>query len=190
MKKKTGHTLAEFETKFEHSPLGQERIAQLKKQVAHLAGPGKARSVSIPCDDEITIGLVSCSHYGSLYSDGSDLNYFYDHAKEQGAEFVLHCGDVCDGHRIYKGQEFEQDCIGWEAQADRFEKVAPDQLPDFVGEAGLEDLADIRMQVWMPHGRIDFALEAHAFRLQFLDSGQGGWAPAGNVLKPVHKPCD
>ena len=77
--KKTPHTLAEFEKKFEASAAGQERISQLKKQVAHLAGPGSVRSVSIPCDDEITLGLVSCSHFGSLYSDASDLNYFYDH---------------------------------------------------------------------------------------------------------------
>jgi len=129
MKNKSAHTVAEFERKFESSPAGQERISQLKKQVAHLAGPGSIRSVSIPFDDEIILGLVSCSHIGSLYSDVSDLNYFYDHAKEQGAECVLHCGDVCDGHKMYKGQEFEQDCIGWEAQAERFEKVAPGQLP-------------------------------------------------------------
>ena len=127
--KKKPQTLAEFEKTFERSAAGQERIAQLKKQVAHLAGPGSIRTVGIPCDNEVTFGLVSCSHFGSLYSNTSDLNYFYDHAKKQGATFVAHCGDVCDGHKMYKGQEFEQDCIGWEAQAARFEKVAPGQLP-------------------------------------------------------------
>ena len=128
MKPKT-KTLAQFEETFNRSPDGQERIAQLRKQIDHLRGPGAVRTVEIPCDDEITFGLVSCSHFGSLYANESDLNYFYEHAKRRNAKFVLHTGDVCDGHKMYKGQEFEQDCIGWEAQAQRFQDAAPGQLP-------------------------------------------------------------
>lgn len=118
--------LSHFEAKYHKSPEGQERISNLRRQITHLAG---LRTVKIPCDNEIIFGLLSCTHYGSVYSNIKGAEAFYDEAKRQGASVVLHCGDVCDGAKMYKGQEYEQVDIGWEAQAARFESVAPDALP-------------------------------------------------------------
>ena len=38
---------------------------------------------------------------------------------------MYHTGDVLDGHRVYKGQEFELSDVGMEKQLDRLAKVAP-----------------------------------------------------------------
>jgi predicted phosphodiesterase len=78
---------------------------------------------------EAIFGLISCTHIGSAYANLKGLEAFYSEAKRLGASVVLHCGDVCDGAKMYKGQEYEQTDIGWEAQAKRFESVAPDVLP-------------------------------------------------------------
>jgi predicted phosphodiesterase len=111
-------TLKEFSQKYAASPEGQERIAQLQRQVAHLSGPGAHRSVTIPTEREAVFGVVL-----------SGLHAFYQEARRAGASMVLHCGDICDGHKMYKGQEYEQSAIGWEAQAALFAKEAPDDLP-------------------------------------------------------------
>jgi len=120
-------TIKTFAKEFESSPAGRDRIDQLKKQVDHLSGAAPAHVV--PTDHETIFGVVSCSHIGSLYANETGLAQFYKEAKRAGASFVIHCGDVCDGHRMYKGQEFEQKDIGWEAQAVRFEQNAPATLP-------------------------------------------------------------
>lgn len=116
---------------FERSPAGQERITQLRRQIQHLGGPGAHRSITIPTDREACFGLISCTHLGSLYSHLDGLRAFYAEAKRAGATMVLHCGDVCDGHKMYKGQEYEQADIGWEAQAQRFTDSAPADLPTY-----------------------------------------------------------
>jgi len=120
-------TLKAFSSDFEQSPAGQERISQLKKQLKHLSAPSRD-ALTIPTEKEAIFGVVSCSHFGSLYSNGAGLAAFYKEAKRLGAQCILHCGDVCDGHKMYKGQEFEQADIGWDAQAARFENDAPDGI--------------------------------------------------------------
>lgn len=136
MKRKTAphpneKTLGQFEDQFHASPAGQERITQLQRQLSHLAGPKLRQNLVIPTENEVTFGVLSCSHYGSLYSNAAGVNAFYKEAKRQGASMILHCGDVCDGHKMYKGQEYEQQDIGWEAQAQRFQNDAPGDLPTY-----------------------------------------------------------
>lgn len=122
-------TLKAFERSFQATPAGQERFSQLQRQIDQLTGPSKRHNVTIPTNDEAVFAVLSCTHYGSLYSNVEGTREFYREAKRQGATMVLHCGDVCDGYRMYKGQEFEQQDIGWEAQVKRFNDVAPDDLP-------------------------------------------------------------
>ena len=129
MKNPPLNTIKKFVADYAASEAGQNRIAQLQKQLEHLAGPKVAPRYVLPCDSEIVFGVVACSHYGSLYSNVAGMHSFYKEAKAQGATMVLHAGDVCDGHKMYKGQEFEQSEIGWEAQVKFFEENAPGVLP-------------------------------------------------------------
>ena len=67
-------TLATFEKTYTKTPEGQERISQLRKQLANISAAAPA--VTIPTDNEITFAAVSCSHIGSLYSNLSGLQQF------------------------------------------------------------------------------------------------------------------
>lgn len=67
-----------------------------------------------------TFAAISDTHIGSRACDYEALNYFYDYAHSLGVKHVLHAGDWVDGLGVYSGQEFEQDCIGFGQQANRF----------------------------------------------------------------------
>lgn len=120
-------TIKTFKAEFEKTPAGIERVDQLEKHGAQIAALNKTRV--IPTSDEVVFGVLSCTHYGSLYSNIAGVHAFYGEAKRQGARFMLHVGDVLDGYKMHKGQEFEQSEIGWDAQATRFCTEAPDILP-------------------------------------------------------------
>ncbi|MBU0847104.1 metallophosphoesterase, partial [Patescibacteria group bacterium] len=66
--------------------------------------------------DEYKIAIVSCTHLGSKYQQLTHLKSFYQYAQDQGIKVVLNCGDVVDGIRIYRGQEYELFIHGSKAQ--------------------------------------------------------------------------
>ncbi|MBU2072741.1 MAG: metallophosphoesterase family protein [Gammaproteobacteria bacterium] len=168
-------TLSTFEKSYSKSPEGQERITQLRKQLAHFSAAAPA--FIIPTDNEITFGVVSCSHLGSLYANLSGLVEFYKTAKREGAEFILHCGDVCDGAKMYKGQEYEQSAIGWEAQAKCFEDNAPGDLPThFITgnhDESLKKLAGMDPGSDLARRRPDWKLIGSCTGRVVLDAGNG-----------------
>lgn len=53
------------------------------------------------------IGIVSDTHLGSRYQQLTNLHKFYKICKEEDIRDVFHCGDVLDGQKVYKGQEYE-----------------------------------------------------------------------------------
>jgi predicted phosphodiesterase len=122
-------TLNQFKTEFDKSPAGIERADNIERHREHRSGLRRERT--IPTGEKITFGVCSCTHFGSLYANIDGLRAFYDEAKRQGARFVLHAGDVLDGYKMHKGQEFEQSAIGWEAQAQVFCNEAPNTLPTY-----------------------------------------------------------
>lgn len=65
------------------------------------------------------IAVVSDTHLCST-SDRLDLlKRAYDYAaNERGITRFFHAGDITDGYRVYKGQEFFLKCIGADQQAD------------------------------------------------------------------------
>ncbi|MGH2567611.1 MAG: metallophosphoesterase [Bacteroidota bacterium] len=59
--------------------------------------------------DTIKIGLVSDTHFGSLWQQPSALDLAYDWFKREKVTAVLHAGDLCDGSgRMHKGMAQEQ----------------------------------------------------------------------------------
>jgi predicted phosphodiesterase len=61
-------------------------------------------------------GVISCTQIGSKYQQMTHLHSFYKLCKKKGIELVLHCGDLVDGSKVYRGQEYELFLHGADAQ--------------------------------------------------------------------------
>lgn len=68
--------------------------------------------------DIVKFGIASCTHLCSKYQQLTFLKNFYQHASDEGCEFMLHCGDVVDGEKMYRGHEYELFVHGSKAQRD------------------------------------------------------------------------
>jgi predicted phosphodiesterase len=79
----------------------------------------------------IRFGVVSDTHLGSKYCQVSYLRWTYDYFKKQGAEFILHSGDIVDGQNVYRGQEFEVHAHGFDEQLEFATKNYPNGLPTY-----------------------------------------------------------
>jgi predicted phosphodiesterase len=91
-----------------------------------LARNRKKITLEVPTErNAIRFGLIGDTQFGSLYEAKDCLKAFYDRIAKEGISLVLHTGDVLDGHRVYKGQEFELHALGWQKQRDWFAQVAP-----------------------------------------------------------------
>lgn len=109
---------------------GQGKISRLTKQlaveqakVAAIADvQGKVR-VERSRDNRVRFGLIGDTHIGSLYFNAPAFSGLMEYFNAEGVSNVYHAGDVLDGHRMYKGQEFELAEIGQESQVKRLGKV-------------------------------------------------------------------
>lgn len=121
-------TLAKFEETH-----GQPKIKELEKQlsvertkVEALAESTDSVSVETSDDCRLLFALTGDRHTGSLYHNPVALNAFYDYAiDERGVKTVFDAGDILDGHRVYRGQEFELRDLGLDAQIERLKKDGP-----------------------------------------------------------------
>jgi DNA polymerase II small subunit/DNA polymerase delta subunit B len=64
------------------------------------------------------IGIVADTQMGSKYQQLTHLHTFYNICKREGIDTVLHAGDVVDGEKVYRGQEYELFAHGADAQRD------------------------------------------------------------------------
>lgn len=124
MKKKT---LADFEVAH-----GQPKIKRLEKRLAEerakveaLADVQGKLKVERRKDCHFRFAVIGDTHIGSLYFNAAAMQAFYDYAAEQGVADFYHAGDASDGHKVYKGQEFELRDLGLEAQLARLKSDAP-----------------------------------------------------------------
>lgn len=125
MSTKKGKSLAAFE--YAH---GQPKIKALQKdleaehrKVEALANIQNRVTVETSKDCELMFGLIGDSHFGSLYHNQAALEALYAYYRSLGISVCYHAGDVLDGHRVYKGQEFELRDVGLAAQLARFATV-------------------------------------------------------------------
>lgn len=68
--------------------------------------------------DKYRFAVISCTQIGSKYQQLTHLHTFYKLCKKRGIELVLHCGDLVDGSKVYKGQEYELFLHGADEQRD------------------------------------------------------------------------
>jgi hypothetical protein len=115
-----GKGIAEFEK--EH---GGSRVAELEKQLQY-AVPRKPLVVDVP-DEKNTIAFGVCGdrHVGSLFAAYDTYEAYRARLKAEGITLLLDAGDILDGHRIYKGHEFEVADLGYAAQRRRLKDVEP-----------------------------------------------------------------
>jgi hypothetical protein len=124
---KKGKTLSEFEQSFGQPKLKRlERELEIERQkVQAVAGKRVEVHVYKQTDNTVRFGLIGDTHYGSLYDHTEGVQAFYERCRAEGIKRVLHAGDVLDGWRIYKGQEFELRDVGFNAQLARMQTSAP-----------------------------------------------------------------
>jgi predicted phosphodiesterase len=122
MKKKT---LATFEQVHGAPKINrlQKQLEQEKAKVEALAGVQNAVTVETRDNCRIRFALIGDTHVGSLYAHTDALQGFYSFANDEGCESVFHVGDILDGHRVYRGQEFELRDVGLDAQVDRLASI-------------------------------------------------------------------
>jgi len=64
----------------------------------------------------LKIGVMSCTHFGSLWYQLKELVTFYRLCEKEKVQVIVHAGDLVDGINMYNGQEFELYAHGLDAQ--------------------------------------------------------------------------
>jgi predicted phosphodiesterase len=94
-----------------------KHIAALETQIKELVQFRQIHT-SYFYQDTVKFGLVSDTHMGSLYAGQDMLEAAYDVFAAEKVKDVYHCGDLTDGEKMYRGQEYEIFRTGCDAQID------------------------------------------------------------------------
>lgn len=110
----------------QHAEYERPRVATLEAALDTMARSRRSVDIEVPTPgNTIRFGLIGDTHFGSLYEALEQCRVFYRTCAEAGIRTVLHAGDVLEGHRIYRGQEYEQHKTGFDAQSGWFAEQAP-----------------------------------------------------------------
>lgn len=92
------------------------------------AGEGKIRIEQTISETHTSVfAVVSDTHLGSRHQQLTYLHDFYGYAKDRGASFVLHSGDLVDGPtQMHLDIIYEQFVHGYDAQVDYAQSAYPD----------------------------------------------------------------
>lgn len=129
---KKARTLIEFE-----SLHGQPKMKRLERElaverekVAQLSGQKeKVHIVKQTGRDILRFAVFGDTQIGNAYACPENMEAFMSLAKDRGCEVALHSGDLLDGWKVYRGQEFELRDVGFEAQLAAFVACAPKGIP-------------------------------------------------------------
>lgn len=104
-------------------PLTKAKYKELKEQlriseqkVRALSEPTKRYQVKSGRRRSYLCALTSDWHLGSLHCNSEALVAFYRYAYSLGVRDFFCAGDILDGNKIYRGQEFELRDVGFDAQ--------------------------------------------------------------------------
>jgi predicted phosphodiesterase len=168
----TKKTLAHFEETH-----GQPKISRLQKaleaehaKVEALAGTQNRITVETRRDCKIRFAIIGDTHIGSLYAHTDAIRAFYEYAAKSGCEAVYHAGDILDGHRVYRGQEFELRDVGLDAQLDRLEGL---------------DMADVKTRFITGNHDQSFKTAAGIHVGKSIESTRTGWEFLGEEQATV-----
>ena len=119
-------SMAEMTVAVQNSPTAQQKARELEETIAVLAK--HRRNYEIPVKGSghtLRFALIGDTQIGSLYQRLDALEKFYQVCKAECIRNVFHAGDLLDGWKVYKGQEFELCARGWNEQAQMFRKQYP-----------------------------------------------------------------
>lgn len=127
--------LSELQEKIAAGPDGlakqkaqQEAIDVLSKTLMLAYKRSKPYRVPVVAkENSVRFAIMSDPQIGSLYSLRDAIAAFYGRCEAEGIDLVLCPGDVLDGWRVYRGQEFElrPDAKSWSEQRAIFEAEIP-----------------------------------------------------------------
>lgn len=123
-----GRTLAQFEQAHGQPKIKalERRLVEERAKVEALADVQGKVTVETSANCTLRFALMGDTQFGSLYQHTAALAAFYEFAHaERGVNLFFHTGDVLDGHRVYRGQEFELRDLGLDAQLSRLSSSAP-----------------------------------------------------------------
>lgn len=106
----------------------RDQLKIFEQKVYALTEPQSKYNIKSGKKDTYRFGLTSDLHLGSMYCNSEALVKFYKYCSEQGVTDFLCAGDLLDGGKIYKGQEFELREVGFERQLNALKEVV-DQFP-------------------------------------------------------------
>lgn len=202
MGKKKEINLGELQELIAAGPAGKAKIEKQARAISTLQETlmlmykrRKPYEVPVASDENaIRFGLIGDTQIGSLYQERDGLAAFYQRCYDEGVMDVLHAGDVIDGWRVYKGQEFELRPEGksWAEQKNLFINEMPRHdgqrtvfitgnhdvsFKNLVGLAVGDELAAVRPD-WKFIGQDigDVTLktkQGQAFRVRLLHPGGG-----------------
>lgn len=126
-------TLKDFESHFEQSEQGKaklrrqaQEIAALKETVNQVVHQKKEITVELPAPrNQLKFGVYGDTQFGNVHERIEFLQTYLSIAEAEGVKMFLHTGDVLDGHKVYRGQEFDLHKHGWEEQSQWFSQATP-----------------------------------------------------------------
>jgi predicted phosphodiesterase len=128
---------------------------------------------------EVKIAIVSDTHLGSKYEALQALHNFYEFAAHENCKCVLHAGDLIDGAKIYRGQEYEVHTHGVDAQVDYVRRNYPRNLPTYF-LTGNHDYA------WVKLAGVDIGTMVADDDLRYLGALQADIEIAGIKFRLFH----
>lgn len=127
--------LSELSRLLAEGPAGKEKIQKQAEAISTLQETlvlmlKRVRPYEIPVRSDknmIRFGLIGDTQIGSMYQRLDALKLFYERCAAEDITDIFHAGDVIDGWRVYKGQEFELAPNGrsWPEQRDMFAEAVP-----------------------------------------------------------------
>ena len=102
-----------------------KRVKRLQNIVDGLSRRKRDYEIGQSKSDTLRFAVISDTHIGNLYERIDALHEFYKLLKKEKIDTVFHCGDVIDGHKIYRGQEYEQYAVGFDKQLEAIVKRFP-----------------------------------------------------------------
>lgn len=126
-----GKDLKDFEDRHGGSKIKEleYKLSIERAKVQALTPEQKRTTITETDDTTILFGLTGDRHFGSLYHDNAALQAFYSYCEDRGVPDIFDAGDITDGHKVYRGHEFELQDLGFERQLKRVQKSSPITIP-------------------------------------------------------------
>jgi len=109
----------------------KKRADRLQNIVDSMSRRKREYSIGQAKYDTLRFAVIGDTHIGNLYERIDALNEFYKTLKQEKINTVFHCGDVLDGHHVYRGQEYEQYAVGFDKQLEAIVQRYPKTIKTF-----------------------------------------------------------